>query len=41
MQDKIYWEQQGVDRLCGVHSVNSLLQGTHLLIKDHFSVRLR
>jgi ataxin-3 len=24
---KIYWEQQGVDMLCGVHTINSLLQG--------------
>jgi len=23
----IYWEKQGVDMLCGVHSINSLLQG--------------
>ena len=24
---KVYWEKQGVDELCGVHTVNSLLQG--------------
>ena len=24
---KIYWEKQGVDMLCGVHTINSLLQG--------------
>ena len=23
----IYWEKQGTDRLCGVHCINSLLQG--------------
>lgn len=27
MQTKIYWEKQGADRLCGVHSINCLLQG--------------
>lgn len=26
-KQKIYWEQQGVDMLCGVHTINSLLQG--------------
>ena len=25
---KVYWEKQGVDQLCGVHCINSLLQGT-------------
>lgn len=24
---KVYWERQGVDSLCGVHCINSLLQG--------------
>ena len=24
---KVYWEKQGVDSLCGVHCINSLLQG--------------
>ena len=24
---KVYWEKQGVDQLCGVHCINSLLQG--------------
>ena len=23
----IYWEKQGSDKLCGVHCINSLLQG--------------
>lgn len=23
----IYWERQGSDKLCGVHALNSLLQG--------------
>ena len=23
----VYWEKQGSDRLCGVHCLNSLLQG--------------
>ena len=23
----VYWEKQGTDRLCGVHCINSLLQG--------------
>lgn len=32
MQNKVYWEQQGVDRLCGVHSVNALLQGINFVI---------
>jgi ataxin-3 len=25
---KVYWEKQGMDSLCGVHCINSLLQGT-------------
>lgn len=29
---KVYWEKQGVDSLCGVHCINSLLQGSFLLI---------
>ena len=24
---KVYWEKQGMDSLCGVHCINSLLQG--------------
>ena len=24
---QVYWEKQGVDMLCGVHTINSLLQG--------------
>lgn len=28
---KVYWEKQGVDSLCGVHCINSLLQGTHTI----------
>ena len=24
---KVYWQKQGVDSLCGVHCINSLLQG--------------
>lgn len=24
---KVYWEKQGADSLCGVHCINSLLQG--------------
>lgn len=31
-QKKVYWEKQGVDSLCGVHCMNSLLQGTYLYI---------
>jgi ataxin-3 len=27
VQEKVYWEKQGQDKLCGVHCVNSLLQG--------------
>lgn len=27
MSTLIYWEKQGYDRLCGVHCINSLLQG--------------
>ena len=23
----VYWEKQGIDRLCGNHCINSLLQG--------------
>ena len=23
----IYWEKQGSDKLCGVHCINTLLQG--------------
>lgn len=23
----IYWEKQGKDRLCGLHCINSLMQG--------------
>lgn len=25
----VYWEKQGVDKLCGVHALNSLLQGPY------------
>jgi hypothetical protein len=39
MENKIYWEKQGVDRLCGVHSVNSLLQGTESTTQVHFLMR--
>ena len=28
---EIYWEKQGVDSLCGVHCINSLLQGISLI----------
>ena len=24
----IYWEKQGIDRLCGLHCVNAILQGS-------------
>lgn len=24
---QVYWEKQGADSLCGVHCINSLLQG--------------
>lgn len=27
MNEKIYWEKQDADRLCGVHCINSVLQG--------------
>ena len=23
----VYWEKQGKDRMCGLHAINSLLQG--------------
>ncbi|KRX05695.1 hypothetical protein PPERSA_09835 [Pseudocohnilembus persalinus] len=26
---QVYWEQQGIDQLCGVHTLNSLLQGPY------------
>lgn len=26
-EDVIYFEKQGIDRLCGLHCVNSILQG--------------
>ena len=29
---KVYWEKQGVDQLCGVHCINSLLQGSSTII---------
>jgi ataxin-3 len=28
-QKKVYWERQGSDKLCGVHCINSLLQGPY------------
>ncbi len=30
-EKKVYWEKQGVDRLCGVHAISSLLQGNNLI----------
>ena len=27
MSKFVYWEKQGFDKLCGVHSLNSLVQG--------------
>ncbi len=29
MIQTVYWEKQGVDALCGVHTLNSLLQGPY------------
>ena len=28
-QKRVYWEKQGQDKLCGVHCINSLLQGPY------------
>ena len=33
MNRKIYWEKQGIDMLCGVHCISSLLQGIPLIIQ--------
>lgn len=32
----VYWEKQGADSLCGVHCINSLLQGTFNFILGPF-----
>jgi len=36
MDYTIYWEKQGMDMLCGVHCINSLLQGSRMFYLGPF-----